>query len=161
MRIVEELVRIVEDLVTIVEELVTIVEDLVTAVEGKGLVLEGGRAPTVVFPHDGPQVAKVSLQERIRWLLADVRIVLVGPNGQRDNLAKWLLGRTVLVARARVLYNHLTIRHQLDKAMGIPSVPLELRGDGDGVHKPPEPQMSSDKSAISNYTYPPLNDSKK
>jgi hypothetical protein len=88
----------------------------------------------IYFPQDGPQAAKTTLKERVAWVKgSDVKVVSVGPDGQRDNLAKWLLGRNVLTARPRVIYNHLKVRTQIDKAMGTPNVLLKGSGDDDAA----------------------------
>ena len=82
------------------------------------------KGDVIYFPHDGPQVAVKELRERRNWLEgSDMKVVLVGPDGEHDNLANWLLARNVLRVRPRVVFNHLTVRDKLDRAMRDPEAP--------------------------------------
>ena len=57
------------------------------------------------------------------WLKGtDFRVAFVGPDGNRDNLMKWLRGRNVVAVRPWVVYNHLAVRAALNEAMGNPEV---------------------------------------
>ena len=84
----------------------------------------------IYFPHDGPDVATLSLQDRASWAEnGGFHVMLVGPDGMRDQLAEWLRGRNVIRARSHVCYNHLVLRSKIDQAMGnrrVRAVP-ELR----------------------------------
>jgi hypothetical protein len=63
-------------------------------------------------------MAKQSLRKRLAWLLGEMKVVLVGPKGSRDSLAKWSELHRVLRMRPEVLYNHLRIRERLDRIYG-------------------------------------------
>ena len=77
----------------------------------------------IYFPHDGPKEAAETLEQRVAWLRgSDFRVVLVGPEGDRDKLSRWLLGRSILNARPHTCYNHLAVRAAIDRAMQNPSV---------------------------------------
>jgi hypothetical protein len=87
---------------------------------------ESLKGNVIYFPHDGPAAAKSTFKDRVAWVKnVDVRVVLVGAEGERDNLAQRLLKSDVLLARAHVIYNHLKVRNIVDKAMGLPVLELK------------------------------------
>jgi hypothetical protein len=97
----------------------------VTSVDGKlgRGILHGD---LIYFPHEGPEEVKKSLErvdtieERVKWLQSDLKIMLLGPGEERDALGRWLLRSTALLARPHVIYNHLAIFNKLDEVMRIP-----------------------------------------
>ena len=80
------------------------------------------KGDVIYFPHDGPQRTAETLTERVESLLGgeEFRLVLVGPEGERDNMVSWMLERSLVHARAHVCYNHLILRRAIDQAMGNP-----------------------------------------
>ena len=51
---------------------------------------------------------------------SDFKIILLGPEKERDALGRWLLRSTALLAHPHVIYNHLVIFNKLDEVMRIP-----------------------------------------
>lgn len=93
----------------------------------------GLKGNLIFFPHEGPRgflaalTSRLSLSERLDYLLAaDLRVVMIGPNGSRDNLGKWLMNRDVLRLRADVCLLHSSIRRALDLAMDNPDPTPEI-----------------------------------
>ena len=76
------------------------------------------KGDVIYFPHDAPDVVARTLEERVDWVRnGEFRVALVGPDGERDNLARWLRERSVVSARPIVCYNHLAIRAAIDTVM--------------------------------------------
>ena len=111
----------------------------------------------IYFPHDGPKEIHTKLTDTESWKAwlkerveqtrdCDLRVMLVGPEGKHDKLARWILGHSTIKSQAHRLYNHLRVRRALDVAFGnepLPELPsfFELRPffpDGTG-NKPPNP----------------------
>ena len=88
----------------------------------------GLKGDLIYFAHDGPQVTGQSFEDRAESVRNGglVQLVLVGPEGQHDNLAKWILGKSVLDARAHVCFNHLKVRARIDTALGNPAARHDL-----------------------------------
>lgn len=98
--------------------------------------VSGLKGNLIFFPHEGPRgflaalSTRLSLSERLDYLLAaDLRVVMIGPSGSRDNLGKWLINRDVLRLRADVCVLHLSIRRALDLALGNPDPTPEIDAD--------------------------------
>ena len=111
----------------------------------------------IYFPHDGPKEIHTKLTDTESWKAwlkervaqtrdCDFRVMLVGPEGKHDKLARWILGHSTIKSQAHRLYNHLRVRRALDVAFGnepLPELPsfVELQPffpDGTG-NKPPNP----------------------
>ncbi len=69
-------------------------------------------------------LASQTIQTRIGWLRESgmFNVLLVGPEGEQDCLAKKMYGSDLLEVRPDVIHNHLAIFHALDSAMGNPIV---------------------------------------
>ena len=61
-----------------------------------------------------------TIEGRAKWLQSDFKIILFGPEEEREALGRWLLRSTALLARPHVIYNHLVIFNKLDEVMRIP-----------------------------------------
>ena len=84
------------------------------------------RGDLIIFPHSGPSAAKDSLRTRLAWLLGEIKVVLVGPEGSRDALAHWPELRRVLQIRPEVIYNHIRVRSRFDLVFRIEEAPSKL-----------------------------------
>ena len=117
----------------------------------------------IYFPHDGPKEIHTKLTDTESWKAwlterveqtrdCDFRVMLVGPEGKHDKLARWILGHSTIKSQAHRLYNHLRVRRALDVAFGNEPLPellsfFELRPffpDGTG-NKPPNPDGTPNK----------------
>ena len=83
----------------------------------------------IYFPHDGPKEIHTKLTDTESWKAwlkerveqtrdCDFRVMLVGPEGKHDKLARWILGHSTIKSQAHRLYNHLRVRRALDVAFG-------------------------------------------